>query len=236
MQIREYEMKKSEEVKSESILNYDFKYNLDNEILEIEYTKIEEGMYSEIEGIFSEIVYDLKSNKIINIDEILGKWDKIYTKFLLCNNSELNEIVVDLNKYYRSEKNLEYILNNSLFLPYLKILLSPKENFKEITFYNLLDFEELQFNISKEMESYKDIKTINIKGEIPSTFNFVALKKEIRDSLGITPDKLFEMNITLFGKMIYEKDVLKKGELEIRLSTNNYIEKIYKLEIAEEIC
>lgn len=233
MRLREYEIKKSREVNSESILNYDFKYSLDNEILEIEYSKIEKGMYSEIEDIFSEIVYDLKSNKIINIDKILEKWDQIYTKFLLCNNSELNEIVVDLNKYYRSEKNLEYILNNSLFLPYLKVLLSSKENFKEIIFYNLLDFEELQFNVSKEIESYKDIKTINIKGEIPSTFNFVALKKEVRDSLGITPDKLFEMKITLIGKILYEKELLKEGELEIKLSTNDYIEKLYRLEIKE---
>ncbi|MBC2857069.1 hypothetical protein H3N56_11560 [Cetobacterium sp. 2A] len=231
MRLREYETKKSGEAKLENIINYDFKYRLNAEILEVEYSKIEKGIYPEIEEVFSKIGYDLNNNKITNIDEILGKWEQVYTKFLLCNNSELNDIVVNLNKYYRSEDNLEYILNNSLFLPYLKCLLNSKDNLKEIIFYNLLDFEELQFNISKDVEEYKDVRIVNVKGEIPSTFNFVALKKEMRDTLQIAPDKLFEMKITLLGKMMYEKEILREGNLEIRLSTNDYIEKLYKLEI-----
>ncbi|MGL5202116.1 MAG: hypothetical protein ACRDB9_04740 [Cetobacterium sp.] len=233
MKLKEVEIKAHKDKKIENILNYDFEYNLDGNKLSIKYNKKEEVLYREIENVFSEVDYDLDNDKVINLDKILKKWEKVYTKFLLCDNSELNDTAVELNKYYRVKENIEFILNNSLFFPYLKLMLNPKENFKENNFYNLLGFEELQFNISKKMEIYKDIKTIQIEGIIPSTFNFVALKKEVRDTLGITPDKLFEMNITLFGKVIYEKDILKEGELEIRLSTNDYIEKVYRLEIKE---
>ncbi|MEG0234727.1 MAG: hypothetical protein RR523_00795 [Cetobacterium sp.] len=233
MKLREIEIKAHKERKIENILNYDFEYNLNCNRLLIKYNKKEDGLYPEIENIFSEIDYDLENDKVTNLDEILKKWEKVYTKFLLCNNSELNDIAVELNKYYRVKENIEFILNNSSFFPYLKLMLNLKEIFKEKFFYNLLDFEEIQFNISKKIDIYKDIKTIQIEGVIPSTFNFIALKKEVRETLGITPDKLFEMNITLFGKVIYKEDMLKEGELEIKLSTNDYIEKIYRLEIKE---
>lgn len=233
MKLREIEIKTHKERKIENILNYDFEYNLNCNRLSIKYNKKEEGLYPEIESMFSEVDYDLENDKVMNLDEILKKWEKIYTKFLLCDNSELNDIAVELNKYYKVKENIEFILNNSSFFPYLKLMLNPKENFKENYFYNLLDFEEIQFNISKKIDIYKDIKTIQIEGVIPATFNFIALKKEVRDILGITPNKLFKMNITLIGKVTYEKDILKEGQLEIRLSTNDYIEKIYKLEIKE---
>lgn len=233
MKLKETEIKAHKERKIENILNYDFEYNLNCNRLLIKYNKKEEMLYPEIENIFSEVDYDLEKDKIMNLDEILKKWEKVYTKFLLCDNSELNDIAVELNKYYRVKENIEFILNNSSFFPYLKLILNPKENFKGNFFYNLLGFEEIEFNILKKIETYKDIKTVQIEGVIPSTFNFVALKKEVRDILGITPNKLFEMNITLFGKVTYEKDILKEGKLEIRLSTNDYIEKIYKLEIKE---
>lgn len=231
MKLREIEIKKYINNDTKDILNYDFEYQIDNNILTISYFKNEKMIYPEVEEIFFKVIYDLLTDKVLNTDEILNKWEKVYTKYLLCSDRELNEIAVELNKYYKVKENLEFIVNNCLFLPYLKCILNTSENFKEIIFYNLLGFEELQFNISKDTEIYKDLKTINIIGEIPSTFNFVGLKKEMRDTLGITPDKLFEMKITMFGKILYEKDVLKEGYLEIKLSTNNYIEKIYRLEI-----
>lgn len=121
--------------------------------MSIKYSKKEEGLYPKIENIFSEVDYDLENDKIINLDEIFKKWEEIYTNFLLCNNSELNDIAVELNKYYRVKENIEFILNNSLFFPYLKLMLNPKENFKNSSFYNLLDFDEIQFNILKKVIS-----------------------------------------------------------------------------------
>lgn len=121
--------------------------------MSIKYSKKEEGLYPKIENIFSEVDYDLENDKIINLDEIFKKWEEIYTNFLLCNNSELNDIAVELNKYYRVKENIEFILNNSLFFPYLKLMLNPKENFKNSFFYNLLDFDEIQFNILKKVIS-----------------------------------------------------------------------------------
>lgn len=231
MKLQECEIKKYNEIEEINILNYNFEQNVINDILEINFSKIEKTIYPEIENIFSKIIYDLKNDTVINANEIFNNWDQIYTKYLLCNNNELNNIAVDLNKYYKHTKNLEFIANNGSFFPYLKLLLNPKEVFSNIIFYNILGFDELKFNVIKYTNTDKDTKNIEIKGEIPSTFNFIALKKEVRDSLGISPDKLFQMKISLSGNIFYEKNILKKGHLEIKLSTNNYIEKKYKLQI-----
>lgn len=211
----------------------DFKINETTLQLNIENIKITEFIEKRIEDIFSEIVYDFQEDKILNTNNIFEKWDKTYTEFLLGKDSDLNELAVDLNKYYANQENIEFILRNANFFPYLIMLLTPKEEYKDLKFYNLLKFEELEFDITKKVESYKETKSVAIEGTIPTTFNLIALKKQIRDLLKITPDKLFEMNITFMGELNYIDNVLKRGKLEIKLTTNGYIERYYKLEIGE---
>lgn len=211
----------------------DFKINETSLQLNIENIKTTEFIEKKIEDIFSEIVYDFQEDKILNANNIFERWDKTYTEFLLGKDSDLNELAVDLNKYYANQENIEFILRNANFFPYLIMLLTPKEEYKDLKFYTLLKFEELEFDITKKVESYKETKTIVVEGIIPSTFNFIALKKQVRDLLEITPDKLFEMNITFNGELSYVEDILKKGKLEIKLTTNGFIERYYKLEIGE---
>lgn len=223
------------EKKTEIISEYLFTSNINEAILELnfEIIKTSEFIEKNIEYVFSEIIYDFQKDKILNTNNIFEKWDKIYTEFLLGKDSDLSELAVDLNKYYANSENIEFILRNASFFPYLIILLTPKEEYKCFKFYNLLKFKELEFDITKKFNIYKEIKNVIIEGTIASTFNFIALKKEVRDSLGITPDKLFEMNIFLTGKLNYINNIFKEGELEIRLTTNGYIERCYKLEIGE---
>ncbi|MGL5934020.1 MAG: hypothetical protein ACRCZI_00190 [Cetobacterium sp.] len=219
----------------EIISEYLFSSKINEPILELEFESVKttEFIENKIEDIFSKIVYDFQEDKILNGNSIYEKWDEIYTQFLLGKDSDLNELAVDLNKYYSNIENIEFILKNASFFPYLIMLLTPKEEYKNLKFYNLLNFEELQFNITKRIESYKEIKNIIIEGTIPSTFDFITLKKQTRDLLGITPDKIFEMNITLIGELNYVGDLLKKGKLEIKLTINGFIERYYKLEIGE---
>ena len=211
----------------------DFKINETSLQLNIENIKTTEFIEKRIEDIFSEIVYDFQEDKILNTNNIFEKWDKTYTEFLLGNDSDLNELAVDLNKYYANQENIEFILRNANFFPYLIMLLTPKEEYKDLKFYNLLKFEELEFDITKKVESYRETRNIMIEGVIPSTFNFIALKKQIRDLLKVTPGKLFEMNITFMGELNYIDNILRKGNLEIKLTTNGFIERYYKLEIGE---
>lgn len=219
------------EIVSEYFIN--LKINETTLQLNIENTKTTEFIEKRIEDIFSEIVYDFQEDKILNTNNIFEKWDKTYTEFLLGKDSDLNELAVDLNKYYANQENIEFILRNANFFPYLIMLLTPKEEHKDLKFYNLLKFEELEFDITKKIESYKETRNIMIEGVIPSTFNFIALKKQIRDLLKVTPDKLFEMNITFMGELSYIDNILRKGNLEIKLTTNGFIERYYKLEIGE---
>lgn len=222
---------KNTEIRSEYLLTS----KLTSSILElqIENVKTTEFIEKSIEEVFYEIIYDFQEDKILNVDNILKKWNKTYTDFLLGNDSDLTNLVVDLNKYYANEKNIEFILKNASFFPYLIMLLTPQKEYKSLKFYNLLKFEEIEFDITKKVESYKETKNIIIEGRIPSTFNFIVLKKQIRDLLEITPDKLFEMNITFNGELSYIGDILKKGKLEIKLTTNGFIERYYKLDIGE---
>lgn len=201
--------------------------------LNIKNLKTTEFIEKNIEKIFSKIIYDFEKDKILNGNNIHEEWEKIYTEFLLGRDSDLNELAVDLNKYYANQENIEFILRNANFFPYLIMLLTPQEEYKNLKFYNLLKFEELVFDITKKVENYREIKNIIIEGTIPSTFNFIALKKQVRDLLEITPDKLFEMNITFNEELNYIEDILKKGKLEIKLTTNGFIERTYKLEIGE---
>ncbi|MGL5153141.1 MAG: hypothetical protein ACRC7N_21480 [Clostridium sp.] len=201
--------------------------------LNIKIIKTTEFIEKKIEEIFCEIVYDFEKDKILNGNNIHEKWDKIYTEFLLEKDSDLNELAVNLNKFYANQENIEFILRNASFFPFLIMLLDPKEEHKNLKFYNLLRFEELEFDITKKIESYKEVKNIIIEGTIPSTFNFMASKKQVRDLLKITLDKIFEMNITFIGNLNYIDDILKTGFLEIKLTTNGYIERYYKLEIGE---
>lgn len=201
--------------------------------LNIKIIKTTEFIEKKIEEIFCEIVYDFEKDKILNGNNIHEKWDKIYTEFLLEKDSDLNELAVNLNKFYANQENIEFILRNASFFPFLIMLLDPKEEHKNLKFYNLLRFEELEFDITKKIESYKEVKNIIIEGTIPSTFNFMASKKQVRDLLKITLDKIFEMNITFIGNFNYIDDILKTGFLEIKLTTNGYIERYYKLEIGE---
>lgn len=211
----------------------DFKINETSLQLNIENIKTTEFIEKRIEDIFSEIVYDFQEDKILNTNNIFERWDKTYTEFLLGKDSDLNELAVDLNKYYANQENIEFILRNANFFPYLIMLLTPKEEYKDLKFYNLLKFEELEFDITKKVESYRETRNIMIEGVIPSTFSFIALKKQIRDLLKVTPDKLFEMNITFMGELNYIDNILRKGKLEIKLTTNGFIERYYKLEIGE---
>ncbi|MGL5582612.1 MAG: hypothetical protein ACRDCE_16815 [Cetobacterium sp.] len=201
--------------------------------LNIKIIKTTEFIEKKIEEIFCEIVYDFEKDKILNGNNIHEKWDKIYTEFLLEKDSDLNELAVNLNKFYANQENIEFILRNASFFPFLIMLLDPKEEHKNLKFYNLLRFEEFEFDITKKIESYKEVKNIIIEGIIPSTFNFMASKKQVRDLLKITLDKIFEMNITFIGNLNYIDDILKTGFLEIKLTTNGYIERYYKLEIGE---
>lgn len=217
------------------IFEYLFDSKINETILHLNIQNIitTEFIEKNIEKIFSEIVYDFEKDKILNGNNICEQWDKIYTEFLLGRDSDLNELAVDLNKYYANQENIEFILKNASFFPYLIMLLTPQKEYKSLKFYNLLKFEELEFDITKKVESHKETKNIIIEGTIPSTFNFIALKKQIRDLLEITPDKLFEMNIIFNGELSYIEDVLKKGKLEIKLTTNGFIERCYRLEIGE---
>lgn len=232
-------MKLKEIITKEQIKKIISEYLVDSKInesileLKIKTLNTHEFLERKTESIFSEIIYDFQNNKILNAHNILKEWNKVYLELLLSEDDDLGELAIDLNKYYANYKNIEFILRNTSFFPYLVMLLIPKDEYKSLKFYNLLDFQELEFDITKKSEIYKDTKTISVDGKIPTTFDFVTLKKQIRKLLGITPDKLFEMKVFLKGRLQYTKDILKEGELEIKLITNGYIERVYKLEIEE---
>ena len=124
------------------ISEYLFSSQISESILRLKFENIKTTEFIEknIEKIFSEIIYDFEKNKILNGNNIYEEWEKIYTEFLLGRDSDLNELAVDLNKYYANQENIEFILRNASFFPYLIMLLTPQEEYKNLKFYNLLKF------------------------------------------------------------------------------------------------
>lgn len=235
MIIIEKEIKKVNENVRERLEKYKFNYKrIDEDIYEFDYMKMTKTLYPEIENVFSEIKYNIKENKVINLDEVQNKWNEVYEKYLFATDEEMCELVVDLNRYYSLKENLEFLINNFAFFPFFKLIFGKEREYKEFKFYNVLDIDDIDFDITKKVDSEKDKKTIKISGKPNVKVDLIDIKKELRETLSITPDKILNLEIFLEGEGVIFEEKIEKFEIGIYLKTNGYIDKTYKIEIIEE--
>lgn len=235
MFIIEKEIKGNDKARRERIEKYQFFYeNIENNIYFFDYKKETETLYPEIEIVFSKIKYDMGENKVTNLEEILENWSELYNKYLFSDNRAMCELVIDLNRYYSLKENIDFLINNFAFFPFFKLIFSEEKEFKEFKFYNILDINEIEFDINKRVTDEKEKRIIKIEGKPNTKVNLVDIKKELREALDITPDKILKLEIYIEGEGVLIGDKIENFDIGVYLKTNGYIDKIYKIEIGEE--
>lgn len=186
----------------------------------------EDISYLNLDSPFYHQVFDLTTGNLLNTNEIIKKWDLKYKENLL--NGDLDQInfIMSLDKYFRNENSLNFILKNYLYIPFLLLAYSPKQEIKEFKFYDLLDIPEIDFDIKKELiEEKGDILIQKIKGQIASTYDFVSLKSKLRTELGITPAQVFNLLTSFQGEVLFQEGELISFLFEVALDAGEIYSK-----------
>ena len=93
-----------------------------------------EQAYVDISNVFKEIKIEKSTNNIFNLKEIIKKWENVKKEIVFNTDDDmLVNFIINISKYYESEKSLEFLL----------------KNFGIISFFILINFKELCLNNDK---------------------------------------------------------------------------------------
>lgn len=182
--------------------------------------------YLNLDSPFYHQVFDLATGNLLNVNEIIKKWDLKYKENLLNGDLEQIDFIMSLDKYFRNEQSLNFILKNYLYVPFLLLSYNLKEEIKEYKFYDLLNIPEIDFDIRKEfIEERGGILIQKIKGQIASTYDFIFLKSKLRTELEITPAQVFNLLISFQGEVLFQEDELRSFFFEVTLDAGEIYSK-----------
>lgn len=187
-----------------SITFEDEKPRYENDILEHYYIKIG--------NIFKEIKLSKIDNSILNIQDLIFKWETLKKEIVFNIEDEmLVNYVFNMTKYYENKVILDFLLSNFNIIPFFKMIDYSKlenNNNKEkiLGLFGIFLEEKLEFKIKCEYsKKYNGDEEILFSGEKNPNFDISEIKRNLREKYNITYDKVFNLNLKLSGKYVFNE-------------------------------
>ncbi|WP_462424834.1 hypothetical protein ABF215_11025 [Fusobacterium sp. THCT13E1] len=192
-----------------------------------------EQAYVDISNVFKEIKIEKSTNNIFNLKEIIKKWENVKKEIVFNTDDDmLVNFIINISKYYESEKSLEFLLKNFGIIPFFTLI-----NFKELSLnndkirnlniYNIIPTNPIVYKIKLTYnELINGDKEITFSGDTAPEFDMVESKKILKEEYEIPSDKTFTLSTTIAGKYIFRDD-LENFEAVLKLEGGKYFKKEY---------
>lgn len=194
-------------------------------------------MYSKIDDVFREIVFNKKEYEISNLKEIKEKWVKTKKNIVFNSNEDsIVQFVIDISKYFENEESLSFLLKNFSFIPFFTLIdfenLSKNNQLeKNLKIYNLFCNDEIAYKVKFSYE--EDInreKKIFFVGKEDKCFDIVSIRKKMREELNIPSGSPFSLNFYIKGEYVF-LDKFDNLKVTFILDGGKYINKEYTLNL-----